>query len=85
MQSLDPAKRKEVTALLAELEAAASHIAPSADRRPFELLGAAKAAWARGDAAAVRPAAVEIEKHKLYEAEAVVISAGALRRALGGN
>ena len=39
MQSLDPAKRKEVTALLAELEAAASHIAPSADRRLFELLG----------------------------------------------
>jgi predicted negative regulator of RcsB-dependent stress response len=82
MPSLNPANRNEVSALLADLEAAASHISPSADRRLFELLEAAKAASAPGDAAALSAAAQAIEKHCLNKAEAVVSAAGALRRAL---
>jgi hypothetical protein len=82
MASLNPANRSEVSALLADLEAATSHISPSADRRLFELLEAAKAASANGDAAALSAAAQAIEEHCLFEAEAVVSAAGALRRAL---
>jgi len=82
MQSLDSEKRQEVTVLLAELEVAASHISPSADKRLFELLEATKAALTASDAAAMSAAAEAIESHCLYRAEAVVSAAGALRRAL---
>ncbi len=82
MPSLNPANRNEVSAALADLEAAASHISPSADKRLFELLEAAKAASANGDADALSAAAQEIEKHCLFKAEAVVSAAGALRQAL---
>ena len=82
MANLNPANRNEVSALLADLEAATSHISPSADLRLFELLEAAKAASASGDAAALSAAAEAIEEHCLYKAEAVVSAAGALRRAL---
>jgi hypothetical protein len=82
MPSLNPSNRNEVSGALADLEAAASHISPSADRRLFELLKAAKAASAAGDADALSAAAEEIETHCLYKAEAVVSAAGALRRAL---
>ncbi|MGZ9057879.1 MAG: hypothetical protein ACXW14_01400, partial [Burkholderiaceae bacterium] len=61
-----------MSAALADLEAAASHISPSADSRLFELLKAAKAASATGDAEALSAAAEAIETHGLYRAEAVV-------------
>ena len=82
MPSLNPSNRNEVSAALADLEAAASHIDPSSNRRLFELLKAAKAASASGDAQALSSTAEDIEKHCLFEAEGVVLAASALRRAL---